>query len=58
MASPAGLPADVLASIAKQRSKKGSPTMTAPEIAQHRFGQHPVPTLGSVASGSATRVAR
>jgi hypothetical protein len=38
MDSPASLPADVLAAIAKQRGKNKAPTMTAGEIAKHRSG--------------------
>jgi hypothetical protein len=38
MASQTSLPADVLEAIAKQRGKNKAPTMTAEEIAKHRWG--------------------
>ena len=49
MASPTSLPADVLAAIAKQRGKNKAPTMTAEEIAKHRWGnRNGTSTLGLI----------
>ena len=59
MASPTSLPADVLAAIAKQRGKNKAPTMTAEEIAKHRWGnRNGTSTLGLIVRPGAPGVGR